>query len=177
MPARTAPVRMASVRTASARTAAVRAPLVRAALGAVALAASAVVLSACAGLPAPGPSATALPQGIRAYLVVNDGNELAMAINNTTDESVSVSRVRLRAPALGSILVGSTETEVPAHETRQVRVPVSDLDCDASTTSDPTASVQFTWGAASGVAAITLTGAQGALDKLLSAECHTEATR
>jgi hypothetical protein len=150
-------------------------PLVRTALTAAALAVAALALAGCDGLPAPAPSATALPQGIRAYLVVTEQNELSMAVSNTTEEPVDISRVRLRAPALGSILVGSTVTEIPAHETRQVRVPVANLDCAASTTIEPTATVQFTWGAASGVAAITLSGAQGALDELLAAGCATAA--
>jgi hypothetical protein len=141
----------------------------------VAVAGAAVLLAGCNGLPAPAPSATALPDGIRATLVATEQNELAMAITNTTDEPVDVSRVRLRAPVLGSILVGSTITEVPAHATRQVRVPVAHLDCEAATTSVPTATVQFAWGAASGVAAISLNGAQGAVEALVSAQCPASA--
>lgn len=149
----------------------------RATLAAVAVGGAAVLLAGCNGLPAPVPSATALPDGIRASLVLTEQNELAMAIRNTTGESVDISRVRLRSPAIGSILVGSTTTEVPAHSTRQVRVPAPHVDCGASATVDPTATVSFTWGAASGVAAITLEGAQGAIGKLLAAQCGTTAGR
>jgi hypothetical protein len=147
----------------------------RASFATVLVAASVVLLAGCNGLPAPAPSATALPEGIRAYLVVTDHNELSMAVTNTTDESLDVSRVRLRSPALGSILVGSTVTEVPAHQTRQVRIPVTHVDCEAASAIDPTATVQFTWGAASGVAAITLSGAEGALQSLVSAQCPATA--
>lgn len=157
-----------------------RSARVLAALGILALAA--IALTACAGGPRPGPSATVLPPGVDATLVQYPADVAAgtahVRLTNSADKVLEIGRMLItddrvagygRRPAGGDI-------EVAAGATTDIPVLFPKMNCtDAGTSADTMLLLPYTLGASSGVSAAELSDPNGILSTLFTAACATEA--
>ncbi|WP_243226574.1 hypothetical protein [Microbacterium sp. CIAB417] len=164
---------------------------------------AALALAGCGAQPRPAPSATALPSGITATLLpatpAQGADEVRLWVENTTDENLALTRIRIDAPGFAGIgrKVGSGSIEVEAGQSAEIVVSLPQIRCEADASApagadaapvptpspsvsgaseDPTATIGFALGAAIGVAVTPLADPEGVVAARIAAACAAAPT-